>query len=109
MGTATIYTMQIKRPLQISPLVTKTAVVISNSAQQQKLIPKFRYHLVLHLEVLRLFLGECFISSKDSYEAVLLSKFRDDFLLKYDLGVSFVDAVIITHQNCRLYLKSIES
>ncbi len=86
------YANKTNSSLQLSPLVTKTAVVISNTAQPPVVNPD----IPLSTGSAAGGAGGCFLASasfmgKNSYEVRMLSFFRDEFLLKFNLGVSFVD------------------
>ncbi|MEE2924102.1 MAG: CFI-box-CTERM domain-containing protein [bacterium] len=85
------YANKTNSSLQVSPLVTKTAVVISNSAQPPVVNPE----IPISSGSAAGGGGGCFLASasfmgKNSYEVRALSLFRDEFLLKSHLGKSFV-------------------
>ena len=86
------YANKTNSSLQISPLATQTAVVLSNSAEPPVVTPD----IPLQTGAAAGGGGGCFLASasfldENSYEVYLLSMFRDKFLLKFNLGKSFVD------------------
>tara|TARA_Y100000589_G_scaffold289960_1_gene292369 strand:- start:188 stop:2563 length:2376 start_codon:yes stop_codon:yes gene_type:complete len=86
------YANKTNSSLQISPLATQTAVVLSNSAEPPVVTPD----IPLQTGAAAGGGGGCFLASasflgENSYEVYLLSLFRDKFLLKFNLGKSFVD------------------
>ncbi len=86
------YANKTNSSLQISPRVTQTAVVLSNSAEPPVVTPD----APLQSGSAAGGGGGCFLASasflgEDSYEVYLLSMFRDKFLLKFNLGKSFVN------------------
>lgn len=87
------YANKTSQSLQINPVVTRTAVVLSNSANPPLIPPQ---DLPVSAGSGSGGAGGCFLASasflgKQSSEVLLLSRFRDQLLLKYDIGQMFVD------------------